>query len=140
VEPTLVNPPIEPEVTAAEYAAAATLRGALRRFQKESTRILQAHGLTGERYELLLAIKAKTQDGGQPTTADLSDDLQLAQSSTTQLTRRAEDAGLLSRRVSNLDGRVRYLTLTEAGSAKLASAASELGPERQRLITLLRTL
>lgn len=140
MEPTLLNPTIEPELRPAEYAAAATLRGALRRFQKESTRILEAHGLTAERYELLLAIKARTQDGGQPTIADLSEDLQLAQSSTTQLTRRAEDAGLLSRRVSNLDGRVRYLTLTEAGSAKLAAAASELGPERQRLITLLRAL
>jgi DNA-binding MarR family transcriptional regulator len=140
VESTLLISTVERELSSAEYAAAATLRGALRRFQKESTRILQAHGLTAERYELLLAIKARTQDGGQPTTADLSDDLQLAQSSTTQLTRRAEDAGLLSRRVSSLDGRVRYLTLTEAGSAKLASAASELGPERQRLITLLRAL
>jgi hypothetical protein len=39
-----------------------------------------------------------------------------------------------------VDGRVRYLTLSEAGSVKLACAASELGPERQRLITLLRAL
>jgi DNA-binding MarR family transcriptional regulator len=140
MEPTLSPATTERDLSSAEYAAAATLRGALRRFQKESTRILQAHGLTTERYELLLAIKARTQDGGQPTTTDLSNDLQLAQSSTTQLTRRAEDAGLLSRRVSNFDGRVRYLTLSEAGSVKLASAASELGPERQRLITLLRAL
>lgn len=123
-----------------QYAAAATLRAALRRFEKESARILERHGLTTERYELLLAIKARTQDNGRPTTADLSGDLQLAQSSTTQLTRRAEDAGLVSRHVSDRDARVRYLTLTPAGAAKLAAAATQLGPERQRLIAVLGTL
>jgi len=140
MEPTTLMPTGEHEISDAEYAAAATLRAAVRRFQKESARILHGHGLTAERYELLLAIKARTQESLQPTTAVLSDDLQLAQSSVTQLTRRAKDAGLLSRRVSNTDGRVRYLALTDAGAAKLAAAASELGPERQRLITLLRAL
>jgi DNA-binding MarR family transcriptional regulator len=133
-------PIIDHEIGPAEYAAAATLRAALRRFERESDRVLSGHGLTTERYELLLAIKARSEDGGRPTTALLSDDLQLAHSSTTQLARRAKDAGLVARRVSNLDGRVRYLTLTNAGSAKLAAAASELGPERQRLIALLRAL
>jgi DNA-binding MarR family transcriptional regulator len=128
------------EISYAEYAAAATLRAAVRRFHKESARILHRHGLTAERYELLLAIKARTQDSLQPTTAELSDDLQLAQSSVTQLTRRAKDAGLLSRRVSSTDGRVRYLALTDTGAAKLAAAASELGPERQRLVAMLRAL
>jgi len=131
---------IDHDLDPAEYAAAATLRAALRRFEKESVRVLGGHGLTTERYELLLAIKARTEDGGRPTTALLADDLQLAHSSTTQLARRAKDAGLVSRRVSSLDGRVRYLTLTDAGAAKLAAAASELGPERQRLIALLRAL
>ncbi len=136
----LEMPTIEREISHAQYAAAATLRAALRRFQKESARILRGHGLTTERYELLLAIRAMTQSSRQPTTAELSDDLQLAHSSTTQLARRAEDAGLVSRRVSNRDARVRYLTLTDSGEAKLAAAASELGPERQRLIALLRAL
>lgn len=140
MEPTLLIPTIERELSRSEYAAAATVRGALRRFQKASARVLDSHGLTAERYELLLAIKARTQDGARPTTLELADDLQLAHSSTTQLARRAKDAGLVSRRVSNIDGRVRYLTLTEAGAAKLAAAAAELGPERQRLITILRAL
>ena len=130
-------PTIEHDISPAEYAAAATLRAALRQFAKESARVLSGLGLTAERYELLLAIRARTQHGDEPTTADVSADLQLAHSSTTQLVRRTEDAGLLSRRVY---GRVRYLALTDAGTAKLASAASELGPERQRLITLLRAL
>jgi DNA-binding MarR family transcriptional regulator len=128
VKQTILMPTVEREISDAEYAAAATLRAALRRFEKESTQILRGHGLTAERYELLLAIRARTQDDRQPTTADISDDLQLAHSSTTQLARRADDAGLLSRRVSTRDARVRYLALTHAGAAKLAAAASELGP------------
>ena len=48
------------ETSPAEYAAAATLRAALRRFGNESARVLNEHGLTTERYELLLAIKARS--------------------------------------------------------------------------------
>lgn len=133
-------PTIEHELSPDEYAAAATLRAALRQFEKESARVLRGQGLTAERYELLLAIRARTQGNTQPTTADVSADLQLAHSSTTQLVRRAKDAGLLSRRVSSVDGRIRYLALTDEGAAKLAVAATQLGPERQRLIALLRAL
>lgn len=128
------------DTSPAEYAAAATLRAALRRFGNESARVLNEHGLTTERYELLLAIKARSDNGAQATTSQLADDLQLAASSMTQLARRAENAGLLYRRVSSRDGRVHYLLPTELGAAKLDAAASELGPERQRLITLLRAL
>lgn len=139
VEPTTLTPTVERDLSDAEYAGAATLRAALRRFEKERARVLHGHGLTAERYGLLLAVRARAQDGRQTTTADLSDDLQLAHSSMTQLARRAKDAGLVSRRVSSVDGRVRYLALSDAGAAKLAAAA-ELGPKRQRLITLLRAL
>jgi DNA-binding MarR family transcriptional regulator len=124
----------------AEYASAAKLRAALRRFGHESARVLDKHGLTTERYELLLAIKARSDDSDQATVAQLAEDLQLAASSMTQLARRAEDAGLLYRRVASKDARIRYLLLTDTGAAKLDAAASELGPERHRLITLLRTL
>jgi DNA-binding MarR family transcriptional regulator len=101
---------------------------------------MREHGLTIERYELLLAIKAESHAGSHATIAQLAADLQLALSSMTQLARRAEDADLLYRRVSSEDGRVHYLALTDTGAAKLAAAASELGPERQRLITMLRAL
>lgn len=128
------------ETSPTEYAAAAALRAALRRFGNQSTRVLDEHGLTTERYELLLAIKARSDNGAQATTSQLADDLQLAGSSMTQLARRAENAGLLHRRVSSRDGRVHYLLLTEVGAAKLDAAASGLGPERHRLIMLLRAL
>jgi DNA-binding MarR family transcriptional regulator len=140
VEPLTLTSTTERELSDAEYGAAATLRAALRWFERQSAQVLHGHGLTAERYELLLAVRARTKDGRQTTTAELSEDLQVAHSSMTQLARRAKDAGLLSRRVSSTDGRVRYLALTEAGATKLAAAAAELGPERQRLITLLRAL
>jgi DNA-binding MarR family transcriptional regulator len=123
-----------------EYASAATLRAALRRFGNESARVLREHGLTTERYELLLAIKARSENRSQATIAHLAEDLHLAPSSMTQLARRAEDAGLLYRGVSREDARVHYLLLTDTGASKLSAAASDLGPERHRLITLLRKL
>jgi DNA-binding MarR family transcriptional regulator len=124
----------------AEFSAAAALRAALRRFNNETSRVLREHGLTVERYELLLAIEAGSYAGRDTTIAQLADELQLATSSMTQLARRAEDARLLYRRVSNKDGRVHYLALTETGAAKLVAAASQLGPERQRLFAMLRAL
>ena len=128
------------EISPTDYVAAATLRAALRRFSSESARVLNKHGLTTERYELLLAIKARSDNLAQATTAQLANDLQLAASSMTQLARRAENAGLLSRRVSSRDGRIHYLLLSDLGAATLEAAAYELGAERQRLITLLRAL
>jgi hypothetical protein len=44
-------PTVDREISGAEYSAAATLRAALRRFEKESAQILRGHGLTAERYE-----------------------------------------------------------------------------------------
>jgi len=128
------------DINHAELSAAAALRAALRRFNSESSRVLRKHGLTVERYELLLAIEAGSYEGRDTTIAQLADELQLAPSSMTQLARRAEDARLLYRRVSDKDGRVHYLALTDTGAAKLAAAASELGPERQRLFAMLREL
>lgn len=133
-------PTTKREITSAEYRSAASLRAALRRFGHESTRILREHGLTPERYELLLAIRARSEDSPDTTIAELADELQLAQSSMTQLARRAEDAGLVYRRVSSGDARVRYLALTEVGSATLAAAAAELGPQRQQLVDMLGAL
>lgn len=129
--------PTEP--TNAEYAAAATLRAALRRFAHETSRVLRDYGLTSERYELLLAIRARSDANDMVTIAELATELQLAHSSLTQLARRTEDAGLLYRRVSSEDARVRYLVLTDAGAETLAGAVAALRPERQRLIALLRS-
>ena len=120
-----------------DLVAAAGLRKALRRFHNQSSQILRQHGLTSERYELLLAIHAAHQAQQPATITELSRELELARSSLTQLVRRSQDAGLVAREVSAEDARVRYLTLTQTGAGLVVSAAAQLRPERQRLLDLL---
>jgi DNA-binding MarR family transcriptional regulator len=73
----------------------------------------------------------------QSTVSELVERLRLTQSTITELVQRAEEAGLLRRRQSPTDGRVIHLSLTEEGEARLAGAVGELGPERDRLLTML---
>jgi DNA-binding MarR family transcriptional regulator len=129
-----ISPPIE------QYRAAAALRAALRRFSQASEHALALYGLTSERYELLLAIK-DAEGGGEPATvSELATALGVAQSSVTQLVRRAENAGLLRREVSIIDARVRYLRLTAQGERQLASAVAALHGERTRLAEIVSQL
>jgi|SRR5579862_688292 len=122
-------------VSAGEVRAAAELRASVRRFLRGSEQITRAHGLTLERYELLLAIKAQLLGAGGrgPTMAELADILELAESSTTQLARRAENNGLVERQVAPHDARVRYLQLTAEGERRLAAAIKALRRERTQL-------
>jgi DNA-binding MarR family transcriptional regulator len=123
-----------------EYRAAAALRAGLRQFSQASERALRQHGLTTERYELLLAIKAIEDKPERATVSELTAILGVAQSSITQLVRRVEDAGLLRREVSTADARVRYLRLTKRGERQLARAVADLRHERQRLADLVSRL
>jgi DNA-binding MarR family transcriptional regulator len=124
------------EPTADEYAEAAQLRAALRRFLRESEGITRRHGLSPRHYELLLMIKASA--GSRSTVSELVELLQLTQSTVTELVQRAEDGGLLDRRPSPDDGRIVHLTLTSDGERRLAGALADLGPERHRLLDHLR--
>ena len=130
----------EADLSAAEFRAAAELRASLRNFLQSSERVLDAHGLTPERYELLLAIKGAPDGSERSTVGQLAEVLGVAQSSATQLVRRAEDAGLLRREVSGSDARVRYLRLTSTGERRLARAVAELEPERERLAQICSRL
>ena len=67
------------------------------------------------------------------TVTELSQRLQLAQSTVTELVRRAEAAGLVAREPSTSDGRVAYLRLTDEGERRLASTIADLGHEQRRL-------
>ena len=122
-------------MTAEEIRAAADLRAGMRRFLRRSEHITRANGLTAERYELLLAIKAMAMEANRrgPTISELAEALETAQSSATQLARRAEDHGLIERHVAAHDARVRYLTLTAEGERRLAAAVKGLRPERAQL-------
>lgn len=118
------------------YDEAASLRAALRLFLRHSETITRRHGLSPRHYELLLMIKASP--GERSTVSELVELLQLTQSTVTELVQRAEDAGLLTRRQSAEDGRVVHLSLTEEGSHRVDRAITELGPERARLLSLIR--
>jgi DNA-binding MarR family transcriptional regulator len=72
--------------------------------------------------------------------SELSERLQLAQSTVTELVQRAEGAGLLKREPSGEDGRVVHLTLTGKGEAALERVHGELRPEREALLQLLGLL
>jgi DNA-binding MarR family transcriptional regulator len=118
---------IEDVVTVAEF------RSALRKFLRRSELIADACGLTPQRYLLLLMIKGAADGSGRSTVTELSDRLQLAQSTVTELVARSVEAGLIAREGSESDGRVTYLTLTEEGERRLACSFTGLGAERDAL-------
>jgi DNA-binding MarR family transcriptional regulator len=70
------------------------------------------------------------------TVGGLQPALARRQSSVTQLVRRVENLGLVSRELSGRDARVRHLRLTEEGERRLAKTVSRLGKERARLLAI----
>jgi DNA-binding MarR family transcriptional regulator len=114
-----------------QYESAAALRTALRRFLARTEQVTRRHGLTQERYEMLLLIK--TARDGEATVGRLGELLCIGQSAATQLARRVEDAGLIERTISAHDARVHPLRLTEEGERRLAKTLLALDKERAAL-------
>ena len=113
--------------------AAADFRAALRRFLRESEKISRRFGLTPQRYLLLLMIKGAPGGLERSTVTELSERLQLAQSTVTELVMRAEEAGLVRRELSPMDARVAHLRLTEEGEQRLRKSFTHLATERTQL-------
>jgi DNA-binding MarR family transcriptional regulator len=111
----------------------AAFRSALRSFLRESELAARASGLTPQRYLLLLMIKGSPDGSEQATVTDLCERLGLAQSTVTELVTRAEEAGLIRRSRSDLDGRVAHLRLTAEGERRLRRSFTRLDVERERL-------
>jgi DNA-binding MarR family transcriptional regulator len=120
-------------LTTHEFIALAGLRSALRVFMRQSEQMARRSGLTPQRHLLLLMIKGAPDGSEQSTVTELSERLQLAQSTVTELVRRAEDAGLIEREQSTSDGRVAYLRLTKEGERRLERVDEKLVVERARL-------
>ena len=116
-----------------EVTLVADFRAALRRFLRKSERNSRAAGLTPQRYLLLLMIKGAPDAREHSTVTELADRLQLAQSTVTELVRRAEEAGLVERAQSADDGRVAHLKLTEEGEQRLMKAFTSNEQERREL-------
>jgi DNA-binding MarR family transcriptional regulator len=111
----------------------AEFRAALRRFLRRSERAARSSGLTPQRYLLLLMIKGAPDGSEKSTVTELADRLQLAQSTVTELVRRAEEVGLVTRETSAVDGRVAHLRLTEEGERRLARSFASISTERDAL-------
>ena len=87
-----------------ELVSAAAFRSELRRFLRRSEAIAAEVGLTPQRYDLLLQLKAAP--NGYSTVTELGKRLHLRQTAVTELVKRAEEAGLIRRRRSDTDRRV----------------------------------
>jgi DNA-binding MarR family transcriptional regulator len=120
-------------ITTSDIVAVAEFRAALRRFLRRTERIARQSDLTPQRYLLLLMVKGAADGSEQSTVTELSERLQLAQSTVTELVSRAEEVGLLEREQSHTDGRVAHLRLTEEGERRLTRAFTGLATERSNL-------
>jgi DNA-binding MarR family transcriptional regulator len=78
-------------------------------------------------------IKGAPNGSERSTVTELSERLRLAQSTVTELVRRAEEAGLVQREPSRNDGRVAHLSLTGDGERRLGRAVRNLAQERDEL-------
>lgn len=123
--------------SAATVRATAAFRTVLRRFERTSEQIARQHGLTPQRYLLLLMVKGAPDGGERSTIGELSERLQLAQHTVSELVARTERAGLIRRERSSDDRRVHHLRLTAEGERRLAAAFTDHGTERQALLAEL---
>ena len=127
-------------LTADEVARVAEFRAALRQFLRQAERNARAAGLTPQRYLLLLMIKGAADGSEQSTVTELAERLQLAQSTVTELVRRAEETGLVERERSPADGRIAHLRLTPDGERRLAQSFTSNESERRALREAFRHL
>lgn len=116
---------------------AAEFRAALRHFLRRNERVAAAHGLTPQRYLLLLMIKGAPDGSETATMTELTSRLQVAQHTVTELVARAEQAGLVRRSPSADDRRVFDLRLTPKGERKLEKSFASLEADRRALRRLV---
>ena len=119
------------------YRRAAELRSALRRFLRQSEALTRRHGLTTQRYELLLMAKTARNGEERATLTELAERLALAPSSITELVARCERLGLVRRELHPSNRRAVFVALTPEGERQLGMVVDELGGERVRLADVI---
>jgi DNA-binding MarR family transcriptional regulator len=124
-------------VTLDEVLRAAEFRRLLRRFLARGDVRVREAGLTPQRYLLLLAIKGAPDETETRSIGQLTDDLQLAQSSVTELVDRAESAGLVVRAAGSADARTVLVRLSPAGEERLSRALLAVRADREQLLAQL---
>jgi DNA-binding MarR family transcriptional regulator len=120
--------PLERVIRIAEF------RAHLRTFMRRSELSSRKWDLTPQRYQMLLAIKGAPDGSEQLSVSALADRLQLERNTVTELARRAEEAGLLQREVSDADQRVVFVRLTDEGERRLAGVIRESDAYRRDLL------
>jgi len=120
-----------------EFQLVASLRATLRQFLRVSEHAARRHGLTQQRYLLLLMIKGAPDGSQRSTVTELSERLQVAQSTVTELVARAEQVDLVTREPSPRDRRVVHFSLTPEGERRLEAVLLELRSERERLARMV---
>ena len=123
-----------------QLANTAAFRTALRRFRNKLEAKTSEVGLTPQRYDLLLMIKATTSAGESATVGGLCQSLDLQQPAVTELVKRAEQAGLVERTRSPSDGRVFLLQLTVDGDDRVMKAFRALSDDRAALVEAFQLL
>jgi len=129
--------PVEPVVPLDEVLRAAEFRRRLRRFLAHGDAHVRQAGLTPQRYLLLLAIKGAPDGAEARTIGQLADDLQLAQSSVTELVDRAVAVGLVVRTPGGDDARTVIVRLSEMGEERLLRALLAVRADREQLLAHL---
>lgn len=137
--PTASDPPQRetPAVAMDEILRAAEFRRRLRRFIAHGDAHVRQAGLTPQRYLLLLAIKGAPDASEVRTIGQLADDLQLAQSSVTELVDRAEAVGLVVRAQGGVDARTVAVRLSPKGEERLVRALAAVRADREQLLAHL---
>jgi DNA-binding MarR family transcriptional regulator len=135
--PDGTSDPAPAPVALDEVLRAAEFRRLLRRFLAHGDVRVRRAGLTPQRYLLLLAIKGAPDRSETRSIGQLTDDLQLAQSSVTELVDRAETAGLVVRSAGDADARTVLVRLRPAGEERLAAALLAIRAEREQLLARL---
>ena len=116
-----------------ELERIAAFRTHLRQYLRTTASVTARFGLTAQRYDLLLMIRTSDEhEDGVPLTA-LCDRLHLRQTAVTELVKRAVEAGLVERRPSSDDRRVRLLRLTSEGERRLQNVVVALRRDRAAL-------
>jgi DNA-binding MarR family transcriptional regulator len=123
-----------------EIRRAASYRTALRRFLARTELVAAAAGLSSQRYNLLLVVKAGEVSGEPVTVSRLKELLELRQTAASELVRRAEQAGLVARTRSPADGRMSLIALTPEGERRLMQAFRDLRADRAELARSFREL
>jgi DNA-binding MarR family transcriptional regulator len=124
-------------ITKGEVLQAAEFRRQLRRFVAHGDAGVRRAGLTPQRYLLLLAVKGAPDGSETRSIGQLSDDLQLAQSSVTELVDRAEAARLVVRATGDADARTVLVRLQPAGEERLMASLAAVRAEREQLLEYL---